>query len=80
MKIWALFSFYDDDEISTDNSLDAWWQEKPSAAVLLKTLRSIFSTWEGFTLPQFLSPILAGEEVNINGFWFQLKQIEEGKI
>ena len=81
MKIWALLSFYyDDDDMETGTTLDAWWNEKPNAAVLLKYLQASFSTWEGFTRPQFVSPILAGEEVHIYGFYVQLRQIEEGKI
>jgi len=82
MKIWALFyrDDYDGEEDKRDATLDAWWVDKPNAIGLVRVLSTTFSQWESFGLYPFAKELLNGEEIYIYGCYFQLKQIEEGKI
>lgn len=74
MKIWVLFSIYNDYS-QPEANLEAWWPEKPSIKTLAETVNIKFESKKGS--PE-CGKLLKGEEVRIGEVDYRLEEIEPG--
>jgi len=75
MKIWAMFSIYNDYD-QPENNLEVWWKNKPSFKELGKALGITVNMDKGNAN---IGRLLKGQEVRIGGADYRLEEIKEGK-